>query len=90
MATETSSKHGKISQYTNQKCRCAACRGAMAAYQRGRRAQPVPASAVHGTENTYTNRGCRCVPCREANTASPRNQRRSPTRLDKVRTAVQR
>jgi hypothetical protein len=71
--------HESYSRYSNDGCRCTACRAANAAYQRTWRAQRKAAADVgtlpvpHG-EGGYTNYGCRCEECRAA--ARAREDRR--------------
>jgi len=70
--------HGTTGGYTNHKCRCDACRGALREYQRARRGQRIQGATpdhVHGTTNGYGNYGCRCDLCRAAWTENERQLR---------------
>jgi hypothetical protein len=61
--------HGTLSRYTNDRCRCVACREAASEYNRIarlRRFAEGPPAYAHGTDNGYTNYGCRGPYCTEA------------------------
>lgn len=62
----TSSPHGTMSRYTNSRCRCEACRDAMAEYMRGWHSSKdgLPdGDPRHGTLNGYDHYRCRCGRC---------------------------
>lgn len=70
-------RHGTITGYRYDSCRCDACRKAHARHTaevlRVKKEQPVdPGDPRHGTLNFYNYHGCRCEPCREAKRASNR------------------
>lgn len=65
--------HGTLTGYTTDLCRCTACRAAMTAYVRLRRAQRrtdvalrgLPETVAHGL-SAYQNWSCRCEVCTQA------------------------
>lgn len=60
-----SGRHGTLSGYTHDACRCAECRAAYARYRKARRQEvrgKVPPGG-HGASG-YDNYGCRCRICR--------------------------
>jgi len=62
-------KHGTISRYNNQRCRCDKCRRAATDYKRAQRGQapkPWGPTVPHGTTTRYQRWGCRCAACKEA------------------------
>lgn len=62
-------RHGTITGYTTDKCRCADCKAAWAGYQATWRAQRLASpDCQHGNRVTYLS-GCRCDECRAANAA---------------------
>lgn len=76
-------KHGTISAYTNDACRCNKCREAHRVYQyaalqrRIRRAKRDPhiLRGKHGKASTYSNYACRCIRCTRAWTEYTREKR---------------
>lgn len=76
----TADDHGARTTYVHYGCRCEACAGANAEYQRRSQAARIarlPATPVaHGSVSTYTNWGCRCDDCRRANSAACADRRR--------------
>lgn len=62
-------RHGTLTGYTTDKCRCEECRTFHAAYQREwKRARLASPDCTHGNRVTYLS-GCRCTECRAANAA---------------------
>lgn len=65
-------RHGSVNAYTNQKCRCDACKQAwtqaIRKYKDSRihRLMHDPTLAQHGKYTTYANWGCRCEECKNA------------------------
>lgn len=58
-------KHGTYSGYTNNKCRCEPCRGAMREYMRKRKDKGI-SWEQHGTYTGHSFYGCRCMECKVA------------------------
>jgi hypothetical protein len=74
-------KHGTISVYCNQRCRCELCRAAWGAYSRELRDRHRAngfSGLEHGKSSTYLS-GCRCGPCgmAMAQTTEERARRRT-------------
>lgn len=80
-------RHGTLNGYSNQRCRCDACRAAWAAYTsklRERRSTTLaPDDLRHGRYTTYSNHKCRCESCRAAWNEWLDKQRR-PTSIRKL------
>ncbi|MFG3579224.1 hypothetical protein [Micromonospora chersina] len=73
-------RHGTMTGYTTDLCRCEECRAAIREYQRKRRKnrakQPPKRSELkHGTAGRY-RKGCRCEECCEAFLEYGRDYRR--------------
>jgi len=79
--------HGTASRYSNNECRCDACRIAATRQNAdNRRARYglryevngtlIAPVGQHGTASTYQNHGCRCTSCRAAQSIANRHQRR--------------
>lgn len=64
-------RHGIVSSYNNQKCRCDLCKAAWNGYCAGRKKRrhsefkTLPKGYTHGTEAAY-QRGCKCEECKRA------------------------
>lgn len=78
MTTTTAVRHGTVTGYTTDACRCEPCRAAIRTYSATRLAKRrtervllggrlyAPNAPVHGTPSTYTGWACRCLPCTRA------------------------
>jgi hypothetical protein len=75
--------HGRISTYTNHKCRCLRCTEAWRLYHLGQRAERQQKTEQNGgvapvwqhNRSTYYNWACRCEACRTDAAARQRSRR---------------
>lgn len=72
-------RHGTITRYFTQKCRCAKCRKAAREYTRTWREKnkALPKTKIPHGASGYLNYGCRCEICSTAWLSQRKEQRRT-------------